>query len=191
MKSDFNLGVTELMGVLVPGLLTAAAILEVAGNSNFARIEGAFDVLLLIAMAFVLGLAAIAVGRVWDRVYNFLHDNQDDPYTEAVGKIRGVGAGEPGVPEIDNYQWCRAWLMSKHPAAFQEVARCEVESKLFRSILLPLIFWSIYLGNDYREEIAAVGAVLALVSYWRFQSQRRQARVLASTHLITLESAPK
>lgn len=86
--SDFYLGVTEFMAVLVPGFLTAAAILELMGDADFARIESSMDWLLLTIMAYVLGQVLFALGSKWDVLYDIFKGTANQEHLEAVKEVR-------------------------------------------------------------------------------------------------------
>lgn len=186
--SDFYLGVTEFMAVLVPGFLTAAAILELMGDADFARIESSMDWLLLTIMAYVLGQVLFALGSKWDVLYDIFKGTANQEHLEAVKEVRKQVSNDLDCEKINQYQWCRSLLLNDYPAAFQEVARKEADSKLFRSLLAPLMFWMVYLGTNENPNLGLLGLILVVVCFWRFAGLRRKACRIAYTHVIHLAS---
>jgi hypothetical protein len=87
---------------------------------------------------------------------------------------------EPRIPDVtNNYQWSRAFLRLRAPAALGEVLRIEADSKFFRSLFVVFVFLAIYSyanlsGYDKLPLRFSSLALLAALSYWRYAERRQK-----------------
>jgi ADP-ribose pyrophosphatase YjhB (NUDIX family) len=118
-------------------------------------------------------------------------ENVDAPLRQAVALKERHLAPLGAEASINAFQWCKARLMLKHPAAIAEVERLEADSKFFRSLLIVLLVL-VPLGRaQHRNEMAAVAAILLPFAFWRFCERRAKAVNQAYGYVITLESQSK
>jgi hypothetical protein len=87
---------------------------------------------------------------------------------------------EPRIPEMtNNYQWSRAFLRLRAPAALAEVLRIEADSKFFRSLFIVFVFLAVYClvnlwGSDKLPLRLSLFLVLAALSFWRYAERREK-----------------
>jgi hypothetical protein len=86
--------------------------------------------------------------------------------------------GMPTIPLPTNtYQWSRAVLRLRAPAALGAVVRLEADSKFFRSLFVVFLLLAIAAPLDAREGVRLPLSVpllllFAALSYWRYAEQR-------------------
>jgi hypothetical protein len=86
----------------------------------------------------------------------------------------------PTIPRPTNtYQWSRAVLRLRAPAALVEVLRLEADSKFFRSLFVVFVLLAICSlihlpGSERLPLSAAILLPLAGMSYWRYAEQRQK-----------------
>jgi hypothetical protein len=96
------------------------------------------------------------------------------------------------IPEPTNtYQWSRAVLRLRAPAALAEVLRLEADSKFFRSLFVVFVFLEIAAATGLpRAEAfivpAGIPALLAVLSYFRYAERRQKAIIEAYRSVIVL-----
>ncbi|HET7787625.1 MAG TPA: NUDIX domain-containing protein [Myxococcales bacterium] len=112
----------------------------------------------------------------------------DAPLRQAVALKERHLAPLGAEGSINAFQWCKARLILKHPAAIAEVERLEADSKFFRSLLIVLLILVALGLSQHRKEVAAAAAVLLPFAFWRFCERRAKAVNQAYWYLITLES---
>ncbi len=91
---------------------------------------------------------------------------------------------------MNSYQWARAVLRLRAPAALAEVLRHEADSKFFRSMFVVLLFILIMkLGSIRGAEAfpipSYVLASLSILSYWLYAERRQKSIQAAYQHAIT------
>lgn len=196
-SSNLYLGITELVAVLTPGILTAFAIVALTDGTPFFAIEGFTDITIFLLLSFLIGLIMVGVGNKLDSLANFFQVEGAIPEEDEIGKIRdqvkGQADGEAAQAEdkpapISHFDWCCSLLVTDHPDAYLSVASKEAEAKLFRSMLLPLAFWMVYGGTTEDSVIGLIGLVLLITCFLGFSSQRKAARVMAYAHVSQLAS---
>jgi hypothetical protein len=189
--SDFSLGITEFLAVLVPGILTTSVLMAELRGSRLVMVESALDLTLVLIVSYIIGQFLFAIGSKWDWVYDLFKSNKNDAYLDVITKIRSHHESQFDCRNINRYQWCRTLLMTQFPAAFLEVARKEADSKLFRSLLFPLIIAMFYLGDSNEEEIAFLCLIMIALAFWRYRSQRLKSCRTAYMHVINLAASGK
>ena len=96
--------------------------------------------------------------------------------------------------EIANtFQWAKANVQLRFPAAAEEIHRLEADQKFFRGLIVVLVVVCALLLFVYQAGVPATVPylVLILLSFWRYVDQRRKSTSLAYTYLLALESLPK
>ena len=93
----------------------------------------------------------------------------------------------------NTYQWARAVLRLRAPAALAEVLRLEADSKFFRSLFVVFVFLAICSlvhlpGSDKLPLSAGVLLPLAILSYWRYAEQRQKGTIEAYRSVVVLFS---
>ncbi|MBC8403778.1 MAG: hypothetical protein H8E15_01025 [Planctomycetes bacterium] len=189
--SDFSLGITEFLAVLVPGLLTTSVLMAEMSGSRLVMVEDALDLTLVLIVSYIIGQFLFAIGSKWDWLYDLFKSNKNDAYLDVITEIRSKHQSQFECRDINRYQWCRTLLMTQFPAAFLDVARKEADSKLFRSLLFPLIIAMLYLGNNHEEGMAVLCLIMIALAYWRYRGQRMKSCRTAYVHVINLASSGK
>ncbi len=188
--SDFFLGVSEFFAVVIPGF-----VVIVAGLGLFAPMPTLMDPVpmawaALAVASYIAGQILFAIGAGWDCIYDCFRPTGDEKLLEKIKELKET-ALEKGFDQINLYKWSRAVLLKEHPEGFMEVLRKEADSKLFRSLIVPLAILSAFLFATKGSTGGFGAAVLALLAYWRYRGQRFKACKAAYTHVIVLFSLGK
>ncbi|HEY1798568.1 MAG TPA: hypothetical protein VGG57_20820 [Stellaceae bacterium] len=105
--------------------------------------------------------------------------------------LHKTGSG-PTIPEPTNtFQWSRAVLRLRAPAALTEVLRLEADSKFFRSLFVILVLLAIAspftnLPPEYKWIAIPISLVLASLSYGRYAEQRQKSVIASYRSVIVL-----
>lgn len=181
---DFYLGISDFFSVLVPGFITASAMMVYLDIAKYASL-GANEWIALLVAAYIFGHILFALGSYWDEIYELVKPKGNDELLDKIGQIRSEVA-ERDCSSINKYKWCRSVLSSKHLEGYNEVLRKEADSKLFRSMIVPLIIASGGVLEELGAGWAVVTVLLAYISFWRYRDQRFKACKIAYTHVIVL-----
>ncbi|WP_374305677.1 hypothetical protein [Methylocella sp.] len=86
------------------------------------------------------------------------------------------------------YQWARATLMLKLPAAADDVQRIEADAKLFRSLVVVFLLASIVFCKEHRLAAALGAFILVVPCAFRYYERRMKGATQAFIYIITLDS---
>lgn len=180
--ADFYLGVSEFFSVLVPGFVVTVSMLEYANTIDYADMGSNLWIAVLV-VSYILGHVLFAIGACWDELYDRIKPHGNEGLLYAVGTIRNA-ADIKDCSCINNYQWSRAVLSSRHVEGYNEVLRKEADSKLFRSLIIPLLIaaWILFDSDEFSGSMMAL--VLAGISFWRYRGQRFKACKIAYRHVV-------
>ncbi len=182
--SDFYMGMSEFLSVLIPGFIVAAGVsmyLEIITYKNLTVNEWAA----LLVASYILGHILFALGSYWDDFYDKIKSQENNELLDKIHEIR-LETKDRDCENINKYKWCRSVLSKIHPEGYAEVLRKEADSKLFRSLIIPLVIWSIIVLIKSDAWLAVVPLVLAFIAFWRYKGQRFKACRIAYTHVIIL-----
>ncbi len=182
--SNFYIGMSEFLSILVPGFIVTAAISIYLKIIDYKSLEDNEWVALIIA-SYILGHILFALGSYWDYLYDTMKPKGNEELLEKIGQIRTEKA-ERDCNKINKYKWCRSVLLNIHPEGFAEVLRKESDSKLFRSLIIPLLVYSILAIMVLNVLLSLTLLVLVLISFWKYRDQRFKACKIAYTHVIVL-----
>lgn len=187
--ADFNLGISEFLSILIPGAIVST-VLAVYFNIIDTRSISTAEWALLLVSAYILGHILFALGSYWDSLYQKIKPKGNDPLLDRVHEIRALNDAQD-CKAINKYQWCKTVLSSQHAEGYAEVIRKEADSKLFRSLLVPLILSIVIVFLD-RQYLWSLGfALLFLVTFLRYREQRFKACTIAYTQVIVLQQLGK
>lgn len=183
--SDLYIGVSELFSILLPGFL----VLYFGGyflHSDIVNYElTAIYWVLIFSLSYILGHILFAIGSFWDEVNNIIGFKGNNKLLEKVTRIREI-YGDKDCLAVNNYQWAKSILSKKNNVGHMEVLRKEADSKLFRSIIIPLILLTMYVWNNVNWIYGLLVAGFVLMVFWRYREQRNKACAITYTHIITL-----
>lgn len=186
--SDFYMGMSEFLSVLIPGFIVSAVVSDYFGLIDFEQLTPRVWVLLPI-VSYIVGHILFALGSYWDTLYDKFKPKGNEELLKKVGEIRRCNQ-KADCAEVNHYKWCRSLLSKEHPEGYAEVLRKEADSKLFRSLILPLIILSLFLYfkadlEQYRNWFL-LSEIIVLIAFWRYRGQRFKACKIAYTHAIVL-----
>ena len=193
--SEFYVGILDFFAILLPGAIATAILSPRIGHlvmgplvaSPTTEVGGwaAF-----LAVSYFLGHLIFLVGSLIDRPYNFLRERLN-PYAnesayQCATRIRDSIIDAEEKKALNTFQWARAVLIAKSPAAAEDVHRLEADSKFFRSLLVVSAFASIalFVGGMLTEGWVA----LALVPpcFMRYYERRLKSTTQAYIHITTM-----
>ena len=190
--NELYLGVTELFAVLIPGLLVS--LLVVYSLSGIEAIKGASTVsaMVMLAIAYPIGLILFSAGSIWDEVYDKFNkkDDENDPYLKRIRDIRTAKDPLQKESPVNKYKWSRAMLSSLHPGGYSEVLRHEADSKLFRSLILPILAFIFPLYQQH-PLTSLLALIIAWLAYRMFRRERSKSCLTAYTHIFALHEQGK
>jgi hypothetical protein len=182
--SDLHLGISELFSILIPGFLIVVVGLEVFGGIETSNKVINTGILIAIA-SYIFGHIFFAIGSRWDKVYDLVKPKGNEKLLETIDEIR-ASSSKYACAEINNYKWSRSILSKQHPDGYKEVLRHEADSKLFRSLIIPLIITSIFLLIQAQLWFRLIAVGMTCIAFMRFRDQRFKGCKLAYTHIIVL-----
>ncbi|MCP4685243.1 MAG: hypothetical protein GY867_07315 [bacterium] len=183
--SDYYLGVSEFFAVIMPGFaVTITGVIMFAPPQTTVD-PAALDWAIMAVVSYIVGHILYAVGATWDVVYDWMRPSGDEELYQKIGEIRAQ-TSEKDCDQINRYKWSRAVLSKEHSEGFMEVLRRESDSKLFRSLIVPLAVLAVFLYANRGNGAGGIALMLMLLSFWRYRGQRSKACIAAYTHVITL-----
>lgn len=181
---DYYLGMSEFFSVLMPGFITVSAIsiyFDIIKDNNL----GINEWIVVMLASYILGHVLFALGSYWDEIYELCKPSGNEILLDKVERIRGE-LPDRDCSKINKYKWSKAVLTSKNMEGFNEVLRKEANSKLFRTMIVPLLVASLGIYEKAGIVWALIIVLVALVSFWRYRAQRFKACTVAYTHVIVL-----
>lgn len=192
--SEFFVGVLDFFAILLPGAIATAILaprLEqfVLGPLIAVPADGAGKWAVFLTFAYFLGHLIFLVGSYIDVSYNVLRQwlspyGNESAY-QCASRIRDsiIDAGERQA--LNTFQWSRAVLIAKCPAAAEDVHRLEADSKFFRSLLVvcALSAAAFFIGGGTLQGWIALALVLPC--YARYYERRLKSTTQAYIHIIT------
>lgn len=88
--------------------------------------------------------------------------------------------------DLNTYQWSRAVLAAKKSTSYQEILRKEADSKLFRSLLLPIVIIAIIQFWNCEFSTGIFTVFCFYLAYLGFSKQRSKGCKIAYTNVVTL-----
>lgn len=184
---DFQLGVSELFAIFIPGFLIVVVGLKVFEIIDVFQATG--NVWFVVAIAsYIFGHIFFAIGSQWDKLYDKVKPKGNENLLKTIDSIRAV-FDEYSCKDINNYKWSRAYLSKQHPEGYAEVLRHEADSKLFRSLIIPIIFTCIFLFVSQLWYPGIISLGMAYIAFARYKDQRYKGCKVAYTHVIVLKQS--
>lgn len=185
------------------------------------KIDTTLEYIAFSIIAYIIGHILFAVGAVlWDELYDCIKDRNEPPkdrkpcrfykisylyypgslqkLIDLVDKIRQDKVSQTQINQenidndkLNNYQWSRSVVSQLHPIAFQEVLRKEADSKLFRSLLLPILILGILQFSKTSPGTGLITLLFFYLAYMRYSKQRLKGCKIAYSNVITLHHLGK
>jgi len=183
--SDFYVGISEFTSILVPGFIVVTGATLFFDLIDFQKELHIYQYAALLIASYLLGHILFVLGGYWDTLYAIVMPKWNMELLKKISNVREKISGER-TREIVTYKWCRSVLSVYHPEGYAEFLRKESDSKLFRSLLAPLIFSSAFalkvLGIWWSIKLL----LLACIFFWVYRDQRFKATEFSYTHIIVL-----
>ncbi len=193
--SEFFVGVLDFFAILLPGAIATAILSQRLGPFIIGPLipspasEAAGWTAFLIC-AYFLGHLIFLVGSYIDPFYNALRE-RFNPYGNASAyrcamRVRDSLIDETEAQALNTFQWARSVLLSKSPAAAEDVHRLEADSKFFRSLLVVCALSSIVFFSSGHMIEGLVAMALVLPCFARYYERRLKSTTQAYVHVVTL-----
>lgn len=200
--NDLFVGVIDFFAVLLPGARFSFALLDVARAHVFGSVlpqigDGVPAWVAFVFASYMFGHFIFMAGtlldkRVYDRYRKRYLIRDDDRLYHTAQTIKEMYVGDNADALIMNtFQWAKANVELRNPAAATQIHRLEADSKFFRSLFVVLIFLSVILLWRMSPAGVAVCLVFALLSFLRYAERRKKSTEIAYQYLIALERMPK
>lgn len=199
--ADLFIGIADFFGSFVPGTVLVALLWRIEVIPGFSEqprnllgFSGNAQVAAMLLGGYLVGNLVAVLGSSLDTSYDALRKlryplSRDNAYLTAE-KYRDQEVGSNPAP-MNVFQWARAVLAIEHAGAYDEVARFEAASKLFRAMVVVGIAVAIAsaLQSKTDEALIAVGA--AVLSFWPYVDRRYKSTEAAYRLVIVLRSRAK
>jgi len=182
--SDFYLGASELFSILIPGFVATVIVSSYMGVLEY-QSAGANRWALILVASYICGHILFAIGSIWDDLYEMVKPDGNDNLIDKVQQIRNDKSAQD-CDSINNYKWSRSLLSKVHPDGYADVLRKEADSKLFRSLIIPLIITLVFLLLEHESFYATISLVMIIVTFLRYRRQRFKGCTIAYTNVIVL-----
>ena len=169
--SEFYVGVIDLFAILLPGAIATALLEPRIGNVVFGRLmvipeSEAAKWVVFLAVSYLLGHLIFLGGSYLDRLYNVIRERLN-PYGnesayQCATRVRDSLIDEAERKALNTFQWSRSVLLSRCPAAADDVHRLEADSKFFRSLLVVSALAAVVFFSEGRPIEGSV-AILFLI----------------------------
>jgi hypothetical protein len=208
--NELYLGVLDFFAIILPGAIAAALLERALGGAVLGLLvtvpkseAGQWAAFLVIA--YLLGHLIFLTGSYLDFLYGWLTKRLSQPqYGQGWRSV----AGKPVLknelaylqatavrkvllaPELENgvntFQWARAVLTSRCPAAAADVQQLEADSKFFRSFVVLTVVTGFACLAQLRWVEGLVALVLVIPCFARYCERRLKSTTQAYTHILTM-----
>lgn len=182
--NDLHLGVSELFSILIPGFLIVVVGMFVFDIAELATSSTNYWIIIAIA-SYIFGHVFFAIGSQWDKLYEYVKPSGNDSLLNTIEQIRS-DFGQFSCQDINHYKWSRAALSKCHIEGYREVQRHEADSKLFRSLIIPLLVTFVFLSINQLWPFSLIVLGMAYIAFARYKEQRFKGCKLAYTQVIVL-----
>lgn len=218
---DFFIGVVNFFAILLPGAVLSFFSMGLASAyaNDRRHIFGFVQTVtqgevqrwvIFIIASYLLGQFVFLLGSPLDKVYNLVRKGfmskririswlrkkwvKNEGLYNSARAIKSKYVENSTSGEIVNtFQWAKANVQLRFPAAADEIHRLEADQKFFRGLIVVLVVICMLLVFFYKagwlETVPYV--VVILLSFWRYVEQRRKSTNLAYIYLIAMEKLPK
>jgi hypothetical protein len=188
--TDFFIGVTRFFSVLIPGFLVISAVYVVL----FKRLEPSqIEWAYIAVLSYAAGQLLFALGAVFDFTDKISLPG-DFKLMQQVSLARGLDKNK----DNQNFQWSKSKLAKDFEAGFVDVGRSEADSKMFRSIIIPILLAPMFLDNYIvsveimsSTKLWSSAVLLATTCFVLYRIKRGKAITKALRHVITLNEAKR
>ena len=192
--NDFFLGIGDFFGNLVPGAVLVAVLyrLNVIPGANdspttFAGFPHSWSIAALTVAAYLLGhfisVLASSLDSSYDAVRKLRWPPSKDKAYDAAKLVRETKYPEH-IGAMNTFQWSKAVLRVNCRDAFDEVARYEATSKLFRTLVLDALIVACVCAARGNLDGAMLGILAAILSFWPYVDRRYKSTETAYRHVI-------
>ena len=193
--SEFFVGVLDFFAILLPGAIATAILSQRLGPFIVGPlipapggVSGTWAAFLI--SAYFLGHLMFLVGSYIDPLYNAIRE-RFNPYGNASAyqcatRVRDALVDESERAALNTFQWARAVLLTKSPAAAEDVHRLEADSKFFRSLLIVCALSSVVFFSGGHVVEGVVALALVLPCFARYYERRLKSTTQAYIHVVTL-----
>ena len=194
MFDKLNLGLLDLLTILLPGGLLAGFLIFVGWPEDLAFLTSLADSawaegIVLFAAAYVSGhfiylISSFLDGLIYDKIKTIWWSNLS-LFNQALG-IRSVKINTVNRGDFNTFKYSMAYLLTHKPNLHSAVERIMAESKFFRSFCVVLFVGIIFSLTKGNWITAVVCLVLMIFSLIRYLSQRAKSIESAYQYLVLL-----
>lgn len=198
MIEKFNLGLLDLLSILLPGGLLVGLVWQSGWVSDwplFQEIpEGWAAGSVVAASSYVLGhFVHMVASYLDDLVFAKVKGMKwpDETLVNLVIQIKDREIGEIDRKYFNAFKWSLAYLMLHQPLLYQAVEKHIAESKFFRSFAVVLLFagvWALAKGMWVEGVLSLFLTVLSMI---RYITQRQKSLDSAYQYVITIAGKKK
>lgn len=203
--SDFFIGVTELFAILIPGFIVLAGLNWILEFRISEPGQDTWNWICILIGSYLVGAVFFAIGARFDRIYDRYmwadkdggqpRPRGDSPALQKVKDYRATLSNDLSGKVVNNYKWSRSLLQAHRPVAWTEVLRAETDSKLFRSLVIPLlilaVLWAVKGSADRSWFLAVIPLLMAVIAFIRYWKLRTKACIAAYEHVLVFAGTQK
>ena len=171
MIEKFNLGLLDLLSILLPGGLLVGLVWQSGWVSDWPLFQkipaGWASGSVIAASSYVLGhFVHMIASYLDDLVFKKVKDWKwpDETLVNMVIQIKDREIGEIDRKYFNAFKWSLAYLMLHQPLLYQAVEKHIAESKFFRSFAIVLLSFTAIFKADELEVTESISLVLRIKS---------------------------
>lgn len=193
--SEFYVGVIDFFAILLPGAIATAILAPRIGHFVIGPLvavptseAGNWAVFLI--CSYFLGHLIFLIGSYIDYLYNAIRERRN-PYGnesayQCATRVRDSMVDEAERKALNTFQWAKSILITKYPAAAEDVHRLEADSKFFRSLLVVCVLSSIVFFTNERMLESIMALALAPLCFARYYERRLKSTTQAYIYIIVM-----
>ncbi|HSF55112.1 MAG TPA: hypothetical protein VLA71_15260 [Algoriphagus sp.] len=194
MIEKFNLGLLDLLSILLPGGFLVGLVWQSGWIQDWQMLDGISEDWMLgaifAASSYVMGhFIHIVASYLDDVVFNKVKEWKwpDDTLVKVVIQIKNSEIGEIDRKYFNAFKWSLAYLMQHQPMLYQAVEKHIAESKFFRSFAVVLFIAGVWAFAQERWIEGVLSLVFTILSLIRYVSQRQKSLDSAYQYVISVK----
>jgi hypothetical protein len=193
MIEKFNLGLLDLLSILLPGGFLVGLVWQSGWIQDWQMLDGISEDwmfgAIFAASSYVMGhFIHIVASYLDDVVFNKVKEWKwpDDTLVKVVIQIKNSEIGVIDRKYFNAFKWSLAYLMQHQPMLYQAVEKHIAESKFFRSFAVVLFIAGVWAFAQERWIEGVLSLVFTILSLIRYVSQRQKSLDSAYQYVISV-----
>ena len=196
MIEKFNLGLLDLLSILLPGGFLLGLAWQFGGLRDWLVLfkipDGWASGAVFAATSYVLGhfihmIASYLDGLIFEKIKKSRWP--DETLVKKIIAIKDSEIGEIDRRYFNAFKWSLAYLIQHQPLLYQAVEKHVAESKFFRSFAIVLLIAGIYAFSNGSWGEGCLSLFFMLLSLVRYVTQRQKSIESAYQFVIAVKGS--